>query len=114
MSTPESHIEGPIPPANTSAEVNIHLGYLRRDILNLTAQTSKDLGDIKSQISDLDDHYISEAEFGPIRDSVKQNAEDIRRLIEWKDTFNGKMIGFGAAISIITAAVSFFLNNFIK
>ncbi len=106
--------EATIPPANTPAEINIHLGYLRRDILDMKASTEKSLTEIKGQINALDDHYVSEARFLPIEELAKINAKGLKDLTEWKDTFNGKMIGFGLAISVVSAVVSFALSYFLK
>lgn len=103
-----------IPPANTPAEINIHLGYLRRDILSLTATTEKKLGEITNQISKLDDHYISEAEFRPVADETKQMIATLKGLTEWKDTFSGKMIGFGLGISAATSVITFILTYLFK
>lgn len=103
-----------IPPANTPAEINIHLGYLRRDILDMKNTTEKSLTAIKEQINDLENHYVNESEFRPIADLAKQNAKDIKTLTEWKDTFNGKLIGFGLGISIATSVITFALTYYLK
>lgn len=106
--------EPKIPEATTSGEINTHLGYLRRDIYNLTKSTKESLEGITKQIQNLDDHYITETEFRPVADLAKQNAKDIKVLTEWKDTFNGKMIGFGLAISVVTTLLTLAVTAFIK
>lgn len=106
--------ETAIPIANTPAEVNIHLGYLRRDILDLKVTTQKDLKEIKDQITDLDDSYVKKEQFDPFVESHKQVLIDVRLLTEWKDTFNGKMVGFGVGISVATSAVTFLLTYYLK
>lgn len=103
-----------LPEAKTPSEVKIHLGYIRRDIQNLQQETAKAIDGIGKKIDALDDHYITEAEFRPIADLAKQNAEAIKSLTEWRDTFNGKMIGFGTAIALASTLLSFALNHFIK
>ncbi len=103
-----------IPAATTPGEINTHLGYLRRDILNLSKETSKRLDEITKQIQTLDDHYISESEFRPTADLAKTTALEMKSLTEWKDTFNGKMIGLGIGISVATSAITFILTYFIK
>ncbi len=106
--------ETEIPPANTPGEINIHLGYLRRDILDMKKTTETTLNEIKTQISNLDDHYVSEGRFNPLKESHDQLIIDVRALTEWKDTFSGKMIGFGLGISVATSAVTFFLTYLFK
>lgn len=106
--------EPKIPEATTSGEINTHLGYLRRDIYNLTKSTKESLEGITKQIQNLDDHYITESEFRPIADQVKTNTADIKKMTEWKDTFNGKMIGFGLAISIVTTLLTLAVTAFMK
>ncbi len=106
--------ETTIPSANTPAEINIHLGYIRRDILDMKRTTSDSLQEIKTQISDLDDHYVNESQFVPLKESHEQLIIDVRNLTEWKDTFNGKMIGFGIGISVATSVVTFVLTYFLK
>lgn len=106
------HSDNSIPPANTPAEINIHLGYIRRDILNLQEETRKSIGEVSKQISSLDDHYITESEFRPIANLVKENAMELIKMKEWRDTFNGKMLGFGTAIAFASAVLSFALNYF--
>lgn len=106
--------ENLIPPATTPGEINTHLGYLRRDIRILTDSTKEQLEAITAQIKNLDDHYTTESEFRPVADMVKQHEKDIKNLTEWRDTFNGKMIGFGLAISVITSLVTFLLTYFLK
>lgn len=99
-----------IPAANTPQEVNIHLGYIRRDIHNLSQATTQSIKDLGKKIDELDDHYITEAEFRPVSDMAKASAQEVKQLREWRDTFSGKMIGFGLAISIASSAITFLLN----
>jgi len=106
------HSDNSIPPANTPAEINIHLGYIRRDILNLQEETRKSIGEVSRQISNLDDHYITESEYRPIAETVKSHEIELRALKEWRDTFNGKMLGFGTAIALASTLLSFALNYF--
>lgn len=112
MATPQHNDE--LPDAKTPAEVNIHLGYIRRDIQNLQQETKTALDGIAKKIEDLDDHYITESEFRPVAELTKANAAAIKELTEWRDTFNGKLIGFGLAISAVSALLSFALNYFFK
>ncbi len=96
--------------AKTQGEVNVHLGYIRRDIIDMKKDTTEKLQEIKEQITKLDDHYISEAEYKPVRDAVEAHGKEIKSLTEWRDTFNGKIIGFGVAISIATSVLTFALT----
>lgn len=110
----DEHQEPKIPEATTPGEINTHLGYLRRDIYNLTKSTSEQLKGIREQITNLDDHYITESEFRPVADTVKQQTVDIKSLTEWKDTFNGKMIGFGIGISLMTSLLTLLITYLLK
>lgn len=110
----EDRSDQPIPTATTPAEVNIHLGYIRRDILNLSTTTEKVLQEIKDSIGKLDDHYVSEQSFQPFAESVVNLEKEVKGLSTWKDTLNGKMIGFGLGISVATSMVTFVLSYFIK
>lgn len=111
MMAPQQHNDD-LPAANTPAEVNIHLGYIRRDIQNLQQETKSALDGIAKKIEDLDDHYITESEFRPVSDQTKASALELKALTEWRDTFNGKMIGLGIAISFASAALTFIINKF--
>lgn len=102
-----------LPPANTPAEVNIHLGYIRRDIRTLTDTTNLALGNLAKKIDELDDHYITESKFRPIADDVKAHDNQLKELTEWRDTFNGKLVGFGCAIAAASTLASFVLNYFV-
>lgn len=102
-----------IPPATTPGEINTHLGYLRRDIKILTDSTKEQLQTITKQIQNLDDHYTTETEFRPFADQVKQNSRDIKVIVEWKDTLNGKILGFGVAISVVTSLLTIGLTYWI-
>lgn len=113
MASPQ-HNDNDIPAANTPAEVNIHLGYIRRDILNLQQETTKALENLGRKIDGLDDHYITESEFRPYAKTTEANAAELKLLTEWRDTFNGKMIGIGIAIAAGTSALTFALNYFFK
>ncbi len=104
----------PIPTAQTPAEVNIHLGYIRRDILTLATDTKEAMKKIQESVSSLDDHYVSEASFKPFSEAVQKHEGLIESLVTWKDTLNGKMIGFGLGISVATSVVTFVLSYFIK
>lgn len=106
--------ENLIPEANTAGEINTHLSYLRKDIADLKQDNKEQFKVIADQIKDLDDHYITEQEFRPIANAVKENTIQIKLLTEWKDTFTGKMIGFGVAISIASSFMAFLLNHFYK
>lgn len=99
MADPESAI----PPANTPAEINIHLGYIRRDILAQGKAMTDGMKGLQEQISALDDHYVSEAAFAPVKDQTEENRKELVALKEWKDNFTGKMIGFAAGISAASA-----------
>lgn len=103
-----------IPAANTPTEINIHLGYIRRDIQDMKKASEESFKDIKTQIKDLDNNFISEVQFKPFRESQKILIDDVRTLTEWKDTFTGKMVGFGLGISISTSIATFILTYFIK
>jgi hypothetical protein len=106
------HQDNDIPAANTPAEVNIHLGYIRRDIQNLQQETTKAIDMLGRKIDGLDDHYVTESEFRPIADQAKASASELKLITEWRDTFNGKMIGLGLAIAAGSALLSFALNYF--
>lgn len=111
MSGSQNHSDE-IPAAQTPSEVNIHLGYIRRDIQNLQQETKQALEGIGKKIDSLDDHYITESEFRPVSDQTKASALELKALTEWRDTFNGKMIGLGIAISFASAALTFIINKF--
>lgn len=112
-STPQQHNDE-IPSANTPAEVNIHLGYIRRDIQLLQTETKAAIESVAKKIDQLDDHYITETEFRPSAEKVKDHELQLKALTAWRDTFNGKMMGFGAAVALASTLLSFALNYFIK
>ena len=104
--------ETAIPSATTPEGVNIHLGYIRRDLLDMKNQNQKDLKDIKDSINGLGDHYVSEEAFGPVAEQTELNRKDLVAMKEWKDTLNGKLIGFGFGISATTAVITFAITHF--
>lgn len=87
-----SMTEETIPSAGSLAEVNIHLGYLRRDIQNLS-----------TQIAEQDSHYINMDEFKPIVETVAKHDKSIEKLEAFSNTLNGKLIGFGLAIGVFVS-----------
>lgn len=89
--------EAPIPPANTQGEVNVHLGYIRRDLLDIKNQNAKDLKEIKEQISTIGDHYVTQLEFTDVKELTVSNKEDIKGL--YKIVYIG--LGVVAALQFI-------------
>lgn len=108
------HKDEMIPAAQTPAEVNVHLSYIRRDIKVLQDETKNTLANIEKKIDNLDDHYIIESEFQPIVKAVEAHDTALKGLTEWRDTFNGKMAGFSLAIVVASSALSFALNYFLR
>ena len=84
-----------IPPAGSLSEVNIHLGYLRRDV--------QDLG---KKIDDQSAHYINVDEFKPVLEQLAKHDRDIEKLLAFANTLTGKLIGFGLAMGAAFAIIS--------
>jgi len=92
-----------MPPATTPEGVNIHLGYIRRDLLDMKKQSAADLQEIKNSLSALGDHFVSEEAFKPITEAVEAHGKNLKELNTWKDNLQGRMIGFAAGISAASA-----------
>lgn len=88
----EDSQQPPLPPANSPGEVNVHLGYIRRDLFDIKVQNAKDLKDIKDQISSLTDHYVSQLEFNPIKDAVENKLITKEEFEPIKDTVEKKLV----------------------
>lgn len=94
-----------IPAPTSLPEVGIHLSYIRRDIRAVGKQ-------LEEGFKNLDDHFVSHAEYSPVAQAVAEHTEDIKNLNSFKDTLNGKLIGFGTAISATSAIVTFLISKF--
>lgn len=105
-----SDVDDVIPPANTPSEVNIHLGYIRRDIRELGTAIAAGLKRVDEQVGGLDDHYVSRAEFSPVAEQTKKNTADLEEIKTFRDNLTGKLFGFGSGISVATAALTFALT----
>lgn len=81
--------------AGSLSEVNIHLGYLRRDIQQLG-----------TKIDEQTNHYINNDEFAPIKDAVDKHERAIVALERYQNTLTGKMIGFGLAMGVAFSIIS--------
>lgn len=108
----EQNLDNLIPPANTPAEINIHLGYIRRDIIQSANVTAEAIKGLKEDIGNLDDHFVSDEAFKPMVDQLNHNTADIGKLKEFRDTLNGKLVGFGVGISAATSVITFALVYF--
>lgn len=99
--------EAPVPQANTPGELNIHLGYIRKDLLDIKNQSAKDLKEIKDQITTMVDHFITEQEFAPYKDKIdKMVSPDEFTLI--------KRVVWGGVSLILTFVLGAILTLAIK
>jgi len=99
--------EAPLPPANTQGEVNVHLGYIRRDLLDIKNQNAKDLKEIKDQIGNIGNHYVTQSEFVDIKKTVESNTSDI------KDIYKKIYIAMGI-LAVLQFLAPYIINQLIK
>lgn len=93
-----------IPAPTSLPEVGIHLSYIRRDIRKV-GQTVED------GFKSLDDKFVSHAEFQPVAETVGEHSLSIKSLESSRDNMNGKLIGFGVAISLASGVFTFVITH---
>lgn len=100
--------------AVTLQEMNIHLGYMKERMDENNKRSADALLDIKTQITNLAEHYITAQEFLPVEEGVKKNALKIEGLTTWKDTLTGKIIGISSSIAFIFTILGILANVYFK
>lgn len=89
--------------ANNSALMGADITRIKEDIKEIK-ESQKEVAKNSVSSGDWNEHLKADAD----------HEVRIRNVESWKNTLTGKMIGFGAAISIATAAVTLIINHFIK
>lgn len=101
-----------IPPANTPAEINIHLGYIRRDILDIKTENARNMQQLKDQIGNL--NFVSEQEFQSLSKMVADHETEIKSLTQSRDTLNGKLIGFAVSAGTFSSIITIIISHYWK
>ena len=102
--------ENPAPEAKTLAELNIHLAYMRDKMTNNNLERMSDMKEIKGTLKAILDAQVTRQEFSLLSETVKDNTSNIKLLLEFKNTLNGKLWGISVSAGLIVSVLNFIFS----